>query len=78
MKPDIEVDARWLEPPEPMEMAMDAIGRMEPGQRVRLLLHREPMPLYGMLRQMGLTHQTRPIEEGCYEILIFDPAGDAA
>lgn len=72
MTTEILVDARWRDPPEPMEMALDAIGRLAPGQHVRLLLHREPLPLYGMLRQMGLTHETRPIEQGCYEILIVE------
>lgn len=73
MKPDIEVDARWLDPPEPMEKAMDAIGRMEPGQRIRFLIHREPLPLYNMLKQMGLSHRTTPIEDHCYEVMIFEP-----
>ena len=77
MTTEILVDARWLDPPEPMERVLDAIGRRAPGQRVRLLLHREPMPLYGMLRQMGLVHRTRPIEDGCYEILIDDAPNEA-
>lgn len=72
MPDDILVDARWLDPPEPMERAMDAIGRREPGQRIRMLLHREPIPLYGMLKQFGLRYRTTPIEDGCYEILIDD------
>ncbi|MEW5892940.1 MAG: DUF2249 domain-containing protein [Pseudomonadota bacterium] len=77
MKPDIEVDARWLDPPEPMEKVLDAIGRLESGQRIRFLIHREPLPLYNLLKQMGLAHRTRPIEDHCYEVTIFEPGSES-
>jgi hypothetical protein len=74
---DIVVDARWLEPPEPLERVLAALERRTRHQRVRLLIHREPYPLYDILRQMGLAHHTRPQPDGCYEVLIHEPQ-DAA
>ncbi len=71
------MDARWLEPPEPMERVLSALDRRARRQRVRLLLHREPYPLYSILPQMGLTHTVRPLPDGCYEILIYDPSDSA-
>ncbi len=71
---DILVDARWLEPPEPMERVLAALEQRGHRQRVRMLLHREPLPLYSILRQMGLTHRTHVQADGCFEILIYDPA----
>lgn len=71
---DLLVDARWLDPPEPLERVLAALDRRAPRQRVRLLLHREPYPLYDLLRQMGLTHSTRQRPDGTYEIIIRDPA----
>lgn len=71
---EILVDARWLEPPEPMERVLAALDRRMPHQRVRLLLHREPFPLYAILRQMGLVCETHARPDGCFEILIHDPA----
>jgi hypothetical protein len=70
---DILVDARWLEPPEPLERVLAALDRRAPQQRVRLLLHREPYPLYDLLGQMGLAYSTRRQADGCYEILIHEP-----
>lgn len=70
MKQEILVDARWLEPPEPIEKVLLALDGLRPGQHVRFLLHREPFPLYGILQNMGFTHRTHMIEDGCFEILI--------
>lgn len=73
---EIVVDVRWLEPPEPLERVLAALDRRTPHQRVRMLLHREPHPLYDILRQRGLAHSTRPLPDGCFEILIYVPADE--
>jgi len=70
MKQEVLVDARWQLPPEPMEKVLLALDGLKPGQRIRFLLHREPYPLYGILENMGYTHRTHMIEDGCFEILI--------
>ncbi len=67
---DIVIDARWLEPPEPLERVLATLARRRRDQRVRLLLHREPYPLYDLLRQMGLAYDTQPSPDGTYVILI--------
>ncbi|WP_296816664.1 DUF2249 domain-containing protein [Thiobacillus sp.] len=46
---EILVDARELEPPEPMEKVLRTLALLRPGQSIRLLLHREPFPLYPCL-----------------------------
>lgn len=70
MKQEVLVDARWQLPPEPMEKVLLALDVLKPGQRIRFLLHREPYPLYGILENLGYTHRTHMIEDGCFEILI--------
>jgi uncharacterized protein (DUF2249 family) len=68
---EILVDARDLEPPEPFERAMAAVELLRPGQRVRLLLHREPFPLYNLLDSMGMRHETSfTVADGYFTILI--------
>ena len=67
---DILVDARWLEPPEPMEKVMQTLSLLCPGQSIRLLLHREPFPLYPQLSEKGYQHETRMEADGSYVILI--------
>ncbi|MDE2117423.1 MAG: DUF2249 domain-containing protein [Betaproteobacteria bacterium] len=66
----IELDVRDLEPPEPMQQALAALAVLKPGQQLRMLLHREPFPLYAMLRERGFTYRTTPLADGNYEIMI--------
>jgi hypothetical protein len=67
---DILVDARGLEPPEPLERALQALELLRPGQGIRLLLHREPFPLYPLLTERGYGHDTRIEADGSFVILI--------
>ena len=64
------VDARWLEPPEPMERVLAVLPRLAPGEALLLKLHREPYPLYAMLDARGLRHETRPLPDGTFDIVI--------
>ena len=48
------VDARWLEPPEPFELTLAALEVLEPGEHLRLLIHREPLLLFPHPGGMGL------------------------
>jgi uncharacterized protein (DUF2249 family) len=68
---DLVVDACWLQPPEPMEKAVAALESLTPGQRIRFLIHREPMPLYRMLQQNDYRWRTTQRADGTYEILIW-------
>lgn len=70
MKTEILVDARWLEPPEPMERVLLAMDCLRPGQHIRFLIHREPLPLYPVLRNLGYRHTTHLMPDHCYEVLI--------
>jgi hypothetical protein len=75
---EILVDARWPEPPQPMERVLHALALLRPGQAIRLLLHREPFPLYPLLAERGYRHDTTLQADGSYVILIraaAPPAG---
>lgn len=77
MKSEVLVDGRWLEPPEPMERVLTALDLLRPGQGIRFLIHREPLPLYPILRDMGYRHVTHLMADGCYEVLIEAADGQA-
>lgn len=66
----IHIDARGLEPPEPMEMVLQSLALLRPGQSIRLLLHREPFLLYPLLTERGYRHATQMEADGSYVILI--------
>lgn len=67
---EILVDARDLEPPEPMEKVMQALALLRASQSIQLLLHREPFPLYPLLAEKDYRHRTRMKADGSYVILI--------
>ena len=78
MAEEILIDARGLEPPEPLEKVMATLSVLRPGQSIRLLLHREPFPLYPLLAERGYGHDTAPQDDGSYVILIRRAGGAAA
>lgn len=69
--PERLIDARELEPPEPLERTLEALDELQPGQRIRLLLPRRPFPLYAILDQNGWRHRTEELPDGTFAILIW-------
>jgi len=72
--PLIELDARSWEPPRPFEEVMEALCRLQPGQRIRLVISREPLPLYSVLERNGYAWFTMARDDGSYEIDICERA----
>lgn len=67
---DRVLDVRWLDPPEPFEQVVAALDGMPAGSTLRVLIHREPLPLYRMLDESGCRHRTHFDERGFFEIII--------
>jgi hypothetical protein len=66
---DHVLDARGLEPPEPMERTLDALAALPPDDRLVLRLPRQPFPLFDLLRRMGYRWDVAG-SDGDYRILI--------
>jgi TusA-related sulfurtransferase len=63
------IDAREMEPPEPMELTLDALAALPAGDRVVLRLTRQPFPLFDLLHRMGDLWEVSG-GDGDYQILI--------
>lgn len=63
-----ELDVRGLPPPEPFEQIMAALE--ESDTVLRVLIHRQPFPLYDALRDQGYLWETCEMADGNFEILI--------
>ncbi|GAB1231642.1 hypothetical protein UT4_01080 [Ferrigenium sp. UT4] len=70
MSPLQLLDVRGLPPPEPFMQIMAALAGLPPHGSLRVLIHREPFPLYEVLREQGYRWQTLPQAAGEFEILI--------
>lgn len=70
---ELVIDARYLEPPEPFVKAMEALDQfdLDPTlDEIRLLIFREPFPLYKVLDEHGYPRQTTIEADGTYVIAI--------
>ncbi len=70
MNADVEIDGRRMAPPEPMESVLLALRLRRPGQRIRLLIHRRPYPLYELLDAQQIAYRTRELGDGNFEVTI--------
>ena len=69
---DREVDVRWLQPPEPFERIVAALTSLQRGERLRVLIHREPVPLLDMLRENRYGYEVEPQDDGTFAIIIWE------
>jgi uncharacterized protein (DUF2249 family) len=76
--PPLELDVRPLfaagRPP--MVPILNVVNRLQPGQAFRLIAPIEPLPLYNLLAERGLTPESRMREDGAWEILFTPTAGE--
>jgi uncharacterized protein (DUF2249 family) len=72
------LDVGGLAPPQPMQHILEALDTLGPDERLRVLIDRDPLPLYPVLRRYGFQHSTTPRGER-FEVLIWMvPGGGAA
>jgi uncharacterized protein (DUF2249 family) len=64
------IDGRDLQPPEPLELALDALDTLQDGDELVLLLYCQPQPLFNILRKNGYDWQESVQGDGTHEIHI--------
>ena len=67
----LTLDARQLPAPEPLVQTLEALDALPSGQSLRLLIGREPHPLYQSLRASGHAWKTELQDDFSFEILIW-------
>lgn len=68
------IDARKMAPPEPFERVLEALSTLGEGEKVMLVLHREPLPLYRFLQDNNYRYQVTIGSDGSNEVLIWEPS----
>lgn len=68
--PEVFLDLRGMFPPEPMERVLDALAGLLADQQIRLLIEREPHPLFRILERNNYLYTTTQPEPGLYQIVI--------
>lgn len=65
------LDARGMQPPEPLTRALAALDQLLPEQRLRLLVPFEPHPLYDILARNGYRYRAKRQADGSCAVLIW-------
>ncbi len=63
---DLEVDARGLEPPQPLVRILEALATVPAGATLRAHTDRRPMHLYAQLHERGFTGESTEQNDGSY------------
>lgn len=62
----MEVDARGLEPPQPLILILETLASLPDGAQLRARTDRRPMHLYAQLEERGFSGETQPEEDGSF------------
>lgn len=62
----VEVDARGLEPPQPMVKILEAVTALSPGTTLRAHTDRRPMHLYAQLEDRGFIGESQEQSDGSF------------
>ena len=61
-----EIDARGLEPPQPLVKILEALGTLTPGRHLRARTDRRPMLLYPQVEERGFKAETAAQADGSF------------
>lgn len=62
----VKVDARGLEPPQPMVKILEALAGLPAGAELHAHTERKPMHLYGQLEERGFIGETKEQSDGSH------------
>lgn len=68
------IDVQGLDPPEPMERILEALELLPQDSALRVMIHREPFPLYAILQDSGFEYRVDPGSESLFEVVISKKA----
>lgn len=75
LPPQLTLDVRGLEPPEPLVRILGVCQSLQAGQTLKVIHERRPSLLYPRLEELGLLHRTEELAEDIYHIFITRGGG---
>lgn len=61
---EIVLDVHELQPPAPMEMAMDVLTKLKQGEYIKMIHRMQPFPLYDILLDNSFRYKVEDGEHG--------------
>ena len=78
MDKEIVVDVHELQPPEPMQRALDALDTLSEGQYLKIIHRMQPFPLYDILSDNGFKYKVVDGEVSVFDIYVWRAKDEAA
>ena len=78
MDKEIVVDVHELQPPEPMQRALDALDTLTDGQYLKIIHRMQPFPLYDILSDNGFKYKAVNGEISAFDIYVWRAKDEAA
>ncbi len=66
----VVIDGRDLQPPEPLELTLNALETLADGDELLLQVYCHPRPLFDILQRSGYVWQETIADDGTHEIRI--------
>ena len=74
---EILLDVHDMQPPAPMELALDAVQKLQPGEYIKMIHRMQPFPLYNILFDNGFKHKVVTGTVSAFDIYIWKAADKA-
>ena len=71
MSREILLEVHELAAPQPMELVLDALDQLVPGEYIRMVHRMQPFPLYKILDENGFRYKVAPGEISAFDIYIW-------
>lgn len=68
------LDLRGLEPPEPMQRALETLATLAPGAVLMALTRFRPVHLFSILDERGIAWETHEQPDGSWESILTNPS----
>ena len=78
MKAEVFLDARLMEPPEPLLQGVAALMALSPGQFFHMQHRMAPRMLYPELVNMGLAEKSLQLADDEFHLVVWSPSDPAA
>jgi uncharacterized protein (DUF2249 family) len=72
------IDARNLPPPEPFERVLEALGELPLGDKLKLIVPHEPVPLFRFLLRNNYAYRSENIAQGHCEVVMWELPSESA
>ena len=71
MSREVLLEVHDLQPPLPMEMALDALDTLKTGEYIRMVHRMQPFPLYKILDENGFRYRVTISTKSAFDIYIW-------